>query len=64
MASSFGMMVLLYLLFSKFVPMISIWEMKVGLHPHRATAHSSSVISVPAGSTDAPDNPLPTDAQP
>ena len=34
MASSFGMMALLYLLFSKFVPMISIWEMKVGLQPH------------------------------
>jgi molybdopterin-containing oxidoreductase family membrane subunit len=34
MASSFGMMALLYLLFSKFVPMISIWEMKVGLQAH------------------------------
>jgi Ni/Fe-hydrogenase subunit HybB-like protein len=34
MASSFGMMALLYLLFTKFVPMISIWEMKVGLQPH------------------------------
>ena len=34
MASSFGFMALLYLLFSKFVPMISIWEMKVGLQPH------------------------------
>ena len=30
----FGMMALLYLLFSKFVPMISIWEMKVGLQAH------------------------------
>jgi hypothetical protein len=29
------MMALLYLLFSKFVPMISIWEMKVGLQSHR-----------------------------
>jgi hypothetical protein len=28
------MMALLYLLFTKFVPMISIWEMKVGLQPH------------------------------
>jgi hypothetical protein len=28
------MMALLYLLFAKFVPMISIWEMKVGLQPH------------------------------
>lgn len=34
MASSFGFMVLLYLLFTKFVPMVSIWEMKVGLQPH------------------------------
>jgi hypothetical protein len=34
MASSFGMMALLYLLFAKFVPMISIWELKVGLQPH------------------------------
>jgi len=24
---------LLYLLFSKFIPIISIWEMKVGEHP-------------------------------
>ena len=30
MAASFGAMALLYLLFTKFVPMISIWEMKVG----------------------------------
>jgi Ni/Fe-hydrogenase subunit HybB-like protein len=34
MAASFGAMALLYLLFTKFVPMISIWEMKVGLQPH------------------------------
>jgi hypothetical protein len=34
MASSFGFMLLLYLLFSKIVPMISIWELKVGLQPH------------------------------
>jgi Ni/Fe-hydrogenase subunit HybB-like protein len=33
MASSFGFMALLYLLFAKFVPMISVWEMKVGLQP-------------------------------
>jgi len=64
MASSFGLIVLLYLLFSKFVPVISVWELKAGLHAHGATAHSSTVISVPAGSTDAPDNPLPTGAQP
>ena len=34
MVSSFGFMALLYLLFSKFVPMISIWEVKVGLQSH------------------------------
>jgi hypothetical protein len=43
MASSFGMMALLYLLFSKFVPMISIWEMKVGLQ-----AHGGVPVVVPA----------------
>jgi molybdopterin-containing oxidoreductase family membrane subunit len=31
--SSFAAMALLYLLFSKFIPIISIWEMKVGEHP-------------------------------
>jgi molybdopterin-containing oxidoreductase family membrane subunit len=30
MAASFGLMALLYLLFSKLVPMISIWELKAG----------------------------------
>ena len=64
MASSFGMMLLLYLLFSKFVPVISVWELKAGLHHGGATQHSSSVITVPAGSgtTMDEDNPLPTDA--
>ncbi len=33
-------MALLYMLFSKFVPIISIWEMKVGNQPHPATADS------------------------
>ena len=36
--STFAAMVLLYALFSKFVPMISIWELKVGMQPARATA--------------------------
>jgi molybdopterin-containing oxidoreductase family membrane subunit len=31
--STFGAMGLLYVLFSKFVPIISIWELKVGLQP-------------------------------
>ena len=41
MASSFGAMALLYLLFTKIVPMISIWEMKVGLQPHGGIPVSS-----------------------
>ena len=32
--STFAAMTLLYTLFSKFVPIISIWELKVGAHPH------------------------------
>jgi hypothetical protein len=31
MASTFAAMILLYTLFAKFVPIISIWEMKAGL---------------------------------
>jgi Ni/Fe-hydrogenase subunit HybB-like protein len=43
MAAGFGMMALLYLLFAKFVPIISMWELKAGLRkapsiPHRATS--------------------------
>jgi molybdopterin-containing oxidoreductase family membrane subunit len=34
LAATFGAMGLLYTLFSKFVPIISIWELKVGAHPH------------------------------
>jgi Ni/Fe-hydrogenase subunit HybB-like protein len=33
-ASGFGFMALLYLLFSKLLPMISLWEMQVGFRPH------------------------------
>ena len=33
MISTFAAMVLLYTLFSKLVPIISIWELKVGEHP-------------------------------
>jgi hypothetical protein len=45
MASSFGLMALLYLLFSKFVPMISIWELKAGLPQHEPLI----AVEVPAG---------------
>ena len=31
MAATFAAMILLYTLFAKFVPIISIWEMKAGL---------------------------------
>ena len=34
--ATFGAMGLLYTLFSKFVPIISIWELKAGAHPPRA----------------------------
>jgi hypothetical protein len=51
-------MFLLYLLFAKFVPVISVWEMKAGLHHQAATPHASKVTVVPPGS-DIEDNPLP-----
>jgi molybdopterin-containing oxidoreductase family membrane subunit len=38
MIATFAAMTLLYMLFSKFVPIISIWEMKVGNQPHPAVA--------------------------
>ncbi|MCC6988160.1 MAG: polysulfide reductase NrfD, partial [Acidobacteria bacterium] len=34
MVATFAAMALLYMLFAKFVPIISIWEMKVGNQPH------------------------------
>ena len=36
--STFAAMTLLYTLFSKFVPIISIWELKVGAHPMHAVS--------------------------
>jgi molybdopterin-containing oxidoreductase family membrane subunit len=36
MIATFAAMILLYMLFSKVVPIISIWEMKVGNQPHPA----------------------------
>ncbi len=38
MAATFAAMGLLYMLFAKFVPIISIWEMKVGNQPHPPVA--------------------------
>jgi hypothetical protein len=59
MASSFGMMALLYLLFSKAVPMISIWEMKVGLQPHGGGIITTAPATKPHGLV--LEGPLPTD---
>ena len=36
LVATFGAMVLFYVLFSKLVPIISIWEMKIGQHPQLA----------------------------
>jgi molybdopterin-containing oxidoreductase family membrane subunit len=40
--STFAAMALLYVLFSKFVPIISIWEMKVGEQAPHESAHERS----------------------
>jgi Ni/Fe-hydrogenase subunit HybB-like protein len=50
MTASFAFMVLLYLLFAKFVPVISVWELKAGLHQPQAAPHESTVVTVPVGS--------------
>jgi Ni/Fe-hydrogenase subunit HybB-like protein len=42
LVSTFGAMVLFYVLFSKLVPIISIWEMKIGQHPQLAHEHQTS----------------------
>ncbi len=60
MTSSFAFMILLYLLFAKFVPVISVWELKAGLHHAPATPHASTVVTVPAGAG-LEHNPLPGD---
>jgi molybdopterin-containing oxidoreductase family membrane subunit len=56
MASGFGLMALLYLVFSKVVPMIAIWELKVGMQEapaagaeEAAMAHASPGKSVAGG---------------
>ncbi len=40
MVATFAAMALLYILFCKFVPIISIWELKVGQHPEMKVAES------------------------
>jgi hypothetical protein len=60
MAASFGAMALLYLLFTKFVPMISIWEMKVGLQTHGGAHAAAAADGKPHGLV--LDGPMPLDA--
>jgi len=40
--ATFGAMVMFYVLFSKVVPIISIWEMKIGQHPQLAHEHRTA----------------------
>ena len=59
MASSFGFMALLYLLFSKFVPIISLWEFKVGLQTHGGVPLATAAEGKHYGLV--LEGPLPTD---
>jgi molybdopterin-containing oxidoreductase family membrane subunit len=52
MSAGFGLMVLLYLLFSKLVPMISIWELKVGMHKAPAE-RAGAPVAIGAGAQGA-----------
>jgi molybdopterin-containing oxidoreductase family membrane subunit len=52
MSAGFGLMVLLYLLFSKLVPMISIWELKVGMHKAPAET-AGATVAIGAGTQGA-----------
>ncbi len=45
MISGFGLMTLLYLLFAKFVPVISMWELKGDLPPAARRASSAAMVS-------------------
>jgi len=53
MASGFGMMALLYLLFIKFVPIISMWELKAGIRntPQERQRAASVLASSPSSAT-------------
>jgi hypothetical protein len=50
MAAGFGLMALLYLVFSKVVPMIAIWELKVGMQEAHAGAGTGEAAVVHAAS--------------
>jgi molybdopterin-containing oxidoreductase family membrane subunit len=59
MAATFAAMILLYALFAKFVPIISIWELKAGL-PSRldpATLAEASLMSTRLSGVDLPPEP-------
>jgi molybdopterin-containing oxidoreductase family membrane subunit len=49
MASGFGLMALLYLVFSKLVPMIAIWELKVGMQEAPAGIGETAMAHVAGG---------------
>ncbi len=51
--ATFGAMVLFYVLFSKLVPILSIWEMKIGQHPQLAHEHESADEAATLGRTHA-----------
>ena len=64
MVAGFGMMALLYLLFSKLVPMISMWELEAGvrkapIYRRQAVAFEPSGARATAGVREAV--PLATD---
>ena len=52
MASGFGMMGLFYLLFAKFVPMISMWELKAGMRRMPPVARGTAAVSESEPSSD------------
>jgi len=62
MAATFGFMALLYLLFAKFVPMISVWEMKVGLQPRGGGILTTEVAGGKRHGL-VLEGPLPTDVE-
>jgi molybdopterin-containing oxidoreductase family membrane subunit len=64
MASGFGVMVLLYLLFAKLVPIISIWELKVGLHSQPEALLDEAVATSGGHTRRSHGGPIVTDASP
>jgi Ni/Fe-hydrogenase subunit HybB-like protein len=47
-AGTFAAMAMLYMLFSKFIPIISVWELKAGQHPAEEPAHASLADGSPS----------------